>query len=234
MKRNKILWLKKCKKALVWVWNNFPFPNQFGACGNNVVLLYPLHIVSPQSVYIEDNVKLTNGLSIINAPTEKVIIKKYTEFAANCTIVTNNHRSTVGVPQFILGASHVNDKSGDVVIEEDVWLGAGATILAGVRLGRGCIIGANSLVTKDVPPYAVVAGSPAKIIKKKFNNTQIINHEKTLYSKDERLTPKQLEELDQVYFKGMTTFGTDGISEDDRRIIENTKRKLRFVEPKIL
>ena len=152
MKRNKILWLKKCKKALVWVWNNFPFPNQFGACGNNVVLLYPLHIVSPQSVYIEDNVKLTNGLSIINAPTEKVIIKKYTEFAANCTIVTNNHRSTVGVPQFILGASHVNDKSGDVVIEEDVWLGAGATILAGVRLGRGCIIGANSLVTKDVPP----------------------------------------------------------------------------------
>ena len=201
MKRNKILWLKKCKKALVWVWNNFPFPNQFGACGNNVVLLYPLHIVSPQSVYIEDNVKLTNGLSIINAPTEKVII---------------------------------NDKSGDVVIEEDVWLGAGATILAGVRLGRGCIIGANSLVTKDVPPYAVVAGSPAKIIKKKFNNTQIINHEKTLYAKDERLTPKQLEELDQVYFKGMTTFGTDGISEDDRRIIENTKRKLRFVEPKIL
>lgn len=160
--------------------------------------------------------------------------KKYTEFAANCTIVTNNHRSTVGVPQFILGASHVNDKSGDVVIEEDVWLGAGATILAGVRLGRGCIIGANSLVTKDVPPYAVVAGSPAKIIKKKFNNTQIINHEKTLYAKDERLTPKQLEELDQVYFKGMTTFGTDGISEDDRRIIENTKRKLRFVEPKIL
>ena len=80
----------------------------------------------------------------------------------------------------------------------------------------------------------MVAGSPAKIIKKKFNNTQIINHEKTLYAKDERLTPKQLEELDQVYFKGMTTFGTDGISEDDRRIIENTKRKLRFVEPKIL
>ena len=106
--------------------------------------------------------------------------------------------------------------------------------MVGVRLGRGCIIGANSLVTKDVPPYAVVAGSPAKIIKKKFNNTKIINHEKTLYAKDERLTPKQLEELDQVYFKGMTTFGTDGISEDDRRIIENTKRKLRFVEPKIL
>lgn len=92
--------------------------------------------------------------------------KKYTEFAANCTIVTNNHRSTVGIPQFILGASHVNDQSGDVIIEEDVWLGTGVTILSGVRLGRGCIVGANSLVTKDVPPYAVVVGTPAKIIKK--------------------------------------------------------------------
>ena len=57
---------------------------------------------------------------------------------------------------------------------------------------------------------------------------------KNIICQRRRLTPKQLEELDQVYFKGMTTFGTDGISEDDRRIIENTKRKLRFVEPKIL
>lgn len=233
MKRNKILWLKKCKKALVWVWNSFPFPNQFGACGKNVVLLYPLRINCPQSVYIEDNVKLTNGLSIINTPDEKVIIKKYTEFAANCTIVTNNHRSTVGIPQFILGASHVNDQSGDVIIEEDVWLGTGVTILSGVRLGRGCIVGANSLVTKDVPPYAVVVGTPAKIIKKKFNNSQIINHEKTLYSTNERLTLKQLEELDQVYFKGMTTFGTDTINEEDKRVIENTKRNLHFIEPEI-
>ena len=63
---------------------------------------------------------------------EKVTIKKYTSIAANCTIVTNNHRSTVGIPQFLLGATHINDKSGDVCINEDFWVGTGVIILQNV------------------------------------------------------------------------------------------------------
>jgi len=54
---------------------------------------------------------------------------------------------------------------GPVVIEDNVWIGDKATILPNVRLGRCSIVGANSVVTKDVPPYTVVAGNPAKIIK---------------------------------------------------------------------
>lgn len=54
---------------------------------------------------------------------------------------------------------------GPVVIEDNVWIGDKATILANVRIGKGCIVGANAVVTKDVPPYTIVAGSPAKIIK---------------------------------------------------------------------
>lgn len=53
----------------------------------------------------------------------------------------------------------------DVIIGEDVWIGGGAKILCGVNIGRGAVVGANTVVTKDIPPYAVVAGVPAKIIK---------------------------------------------------------------------
>lgn len=52
-----------------------------------------------------------------------------------------------------------------IVLEDDVWIGTRVVVLPGVRLGKGCIIGANSLVTKDVPPLAIVGGSPAKVIR---------------------------------------------------------------------
>lgn len=54
---------------------------------------------------------------------------------------------------------------GDIIIEDDVWIGEGASILGSLHIGRGSVIGANSVVTKDVPPYALVVGNPAKIIK---------------------------------------------------------------------
>jgi len=54
-----------------------------------------------------------------------------------------------------------------VVIEDDVWIGAQAVITRGVRIGRGAIIGANSVVTKDVPPYSIAAGIPARVVKQR-------------------------------------------------------------------
>lgn len=57
---------------------------------------------------------------------------------------------------------------GDVWIGNDVWVGRGATILSGVVIGDGAVIGAESVVTKDVPPYAVVAGNPARFIRNRF------------------------------------------------------------------
>lgn len=55
---------------------------------------------------------------------------------------------------------------GPVIIKDNVWIGEKATILAGVTIGTGCIIGANSVVTKDIPDYCIVAGAPARIIKR--------------------------------------------------------------------
>ena len=61
------------------------------------------------------------------------------------------------------------DKKGDIVIDNDVWIGYEAVILSGVHIGNGAIIGARSLVTRDVPPYTIVGGIPAKPIRKRFD-----------------------------------------------------------------
>lgn len=56
---------------------------------------------------------------------------------------------------------------GDIIIDDDVWIGAGAIILTGVTIGKGSVIAAGSIVTKDVEPYTIVGGNPAKLIKKR-------------------------------------------------------------------
>jgi acetyltransferase-like isoleucine patch superfamily enzyme len=62
---------------------------------------------------------------------------------------------------------------GDIQIENDVWIGATSTIMSGVTIHNGAIIGAGSTVTKDVPPFAIVAGNPGRIVKYRFTEEQI-------------------------------------------------------------
>ena len=62
---------------------------------------------------------------------------------------------------------------GDIVVRDDVWIGYGATILSGVKIGHRAIVGAKSLVSKDVPHYAIVTGNPARVIGFRFNDSQI-------------------------------------------------------------
>jgi len=62
---------------------------------------------------------------------------------------------------------------GDVIIGNDVWIGTEATLLSGVKIGDGAVIGAKSVVVKDVPPYAIVAGNPARVIKMRFDDDTI-------------------------------------------------------------
>jgi acetyltransferase-like isoleucine patch superfamily enzyme len=62
---------------------------------------------------------------------------------------------------------------GDVIIGSDVWLGSGAVIMSGVTIGHGAVVAAHALVTKDVPPYAIVGGNPAKVIRYRFDEATI-------------------------------------------------------------
>lgn len=62
---------------------------------------------------------------------------------------------------------------GDIIVENDVWIGAKSTIMSGIKISNGSVIAAGSTVTKDVPPYAIVAGNPGKIVKYRFYKDQI-------------------------------------------------------------
>lgn len=97
------------------------------------------------------------------------IIGNYCSFAADVQIGGMEHP----LYEYSTSAKLFPDKciaNKDTIIGNDVWVAAGAIIRQGIKIGHGAVIGANSFVNKDVPPYAIVAGSPAKIIKYRFDD----------------------------------------------------------------
>lgn len=221
-------WLKMVLGSFL---SHYPRKSRFGYFGKNSRINYPAIVSSPKNVFISENVRIQNDCSIINAPNEKVYIGRYTVIAAYSIFVPGNHRSTVSIPQFLLGISHINDCSKDLHIGEDVWCGARSVILSGANLGRGCIVAANSVVNKPVPPYAVVAGAPAKIIAVKFSIEQILEHEKELYPPHERFSRRYLEQLFAEYFTDKKIFGTsEGINDKARESLDYWKQRLRYID----
>lgn len=84
----------------------------------------------------------------------------------------------------------------DVVIDNDVWIGCRVTLLSGVHIGRGAIIAAGAVVNRNIPPYAIAGGVPAKVIKFKWTVEQILEHEKKLYPEELRFSKEEI----QLYF----------------------------------
>ena len=112
---------------------------------------------------------------------DKLIIGRFCQIAAGVTFVMNgaNHQMNAastypfyifeGWEQPVPSMDDLPHK-GDTVVGNDVWIGQGSTILPGVHIGDGAIIGLNSVVSRDVPPYTLVAGNPARIIRKRFDD----------------------------------------------------------------
>lgn len=73
-----------------------------------------------------------------------------------------------------MGADREAISKGDIIVKDDVWIGRNALIMSGVNIGQGAVIAAGAVVTKDVPPYAIVGGVPAKVIRYRFEE-EIIN-----------------------------------------------------------
>lgn len=113
-------------------------------------------------------------------------IGKKVLFGPNPTIITGNHRIDL-IGKYIQDSNDkLPENDAPVVIEDDVWCGANVVILKGVTIGRGSIIAAGSVVTKSCPPYSIIGGVPAKVIKFRFTTEEIIEHERKLYSKSKK------------------------------------------------
>ncbi len=191
-------------------------PKNWGKCSDNVDIRAPLVTTSMKNVFIDDYCIIQPGATFIIGNNETLQIKKYCILSYNVTIVTGEHTPTVGIPRFLLGPSHINDKVGNVLIEEDSCTGTGATILSGCVIGRGAMVAAGAIVKNKIPPYAICGGVPAKIIGVKFSIDQIIEHEKVLYPEEERFSRDYLEGIFESYYKDKKVLGTSYISEDDK------------------
>lgn len=120
-----------------------------------------------------ENLSIGNGTSIpkgsvIYCTGAPLTIGKNVIFGPNPTIITGDHR--IDVPGLFISDSLEKKQENDkpVIIEDDVWCGANVTILKGVRIGKGAVIAAGSVVTKNVPSCEVWGGNPARFIKNRF------------------------------------------------------------------
>lgn len=113
--------------------------------GNNVSMGYDCHIGAINSIEIADNVML-----------------------ASKVYITDHFHGNTGLEDLqVPPAERTLYSKGPVIIEENAWIGESAVILPNVRIGRGAVVGANAVVTRDVPQYSIVAGVPARVISRR-------------------------------------------------------------------
>lgn len=165
----------------------------FKSHGKNFVF-DPFGSYTFRTISVGDDVAISSGATF-SATDSTITIGNKVMFGPNVTIMGGNHNTSV-VGRFMFD---VHDKRPDddlpVVIEDDVWVGTGTIILKGVRIGRGAIVAAGALVLRDVPPYSIVGGIPAKVLKFRWSSEEIMRHEDALYPAVQRLSQSEIEQL---------------------------------------
>lgn len=156
----------------------------FGYLSGSAKIEMPLYINNPANVFVYEGARIGPHSSIL-ATKAKFIMKKYSVTAGNLMAVTGNHERKVG--RWLMSITNeeknvASDK--DIVINEDVWMGMNITLLSGVEIGRGATVAAGAVVTKSMPPYSIIGGVPAKVLKFYWTVDEIIEHEKLLYREE--------------------------------------------------
>lgn len=158
-------------------------------------------VSSPNDLIMEEGTSIPTGAVIMNGARGKFIMKKWSFSSIDLLVICGNHMPVVGMPLIkvtdeLKSKLDVDNKySSDVIVDEDVWIGARVTLLPGVHIGRGSIIAAGAVVASDVKPYSIVGGVPSKFIKYKWTMEEIIQHESMVYEESNRLSYNEIREL---------------------------------------
>ena len=149
----------------------------FGAVGKNVSIMEGFYVRGNKNIFLGNNISIGPNATFM-CTGASVIIGNDVMLGPNVTMITGNHRiDLVGKKMIeVTGNEKLPENDQSIILEGDNWIGANATILKNVKIGVGAVVAADSLVNKDVPPYAIVAGVPASVIRMRFSEEEIIKH----------------------------------------------------------
>lgn len=176
------------------------YKSRLGYCGKGVGIRNPRNVSSLSNVYMYDNTNVLDGFTFMSHGG-KFIMKKDSGASTGLTVITGNHQRVPCEP-FKVNNKVVaaNDIEKDIIVEEDVWIGANVTLCAGVTIGRCANIGAGCVVRNSIPPYAIVMGNPAKVVGFCFTPKEAAEHEKMFYAEEERIPFETLQKNYEKYF----------------------------------
>lgn len=159
------------------------FRKKFASCGVNVNFSPWDSVFSYQSIYAGNHVNIGYHADMV-ASRSKIVIGDHVLFGPHVSIRGGDHRTDI-VGKYVDTISDeekLPDNDQDVVFEGDNWIGMNSIILKGVTIGKGCIVAAGSVVNKNTPPYSIVGGVPARVLKMRFTKEEIAMHEDILSS----------------------------------------------------
>ncbi len=171
----------------------FFIKRSMGHCGKNVMIKPTTSVFKGiENFYISDDVRIAR-YAVIYSTKAKVIIGSKVGIAPYLKIITGNHRiDRIGHFMFDGDYDKRPEDDQDVVVEGDSWFGVNVTILSGVTIGRGSVIAAGAVVNKSCPPYSIIGGVPAKVLKYRFTVEEAMEHERLLYPEHKRLSKEDL------------------------------------------
>lgn len=186
----------KLSLSFSYLWDKLWAPfykKSFKHCGRNVYLR-PMSsdLKGLKNLSIGDDCIIPKGSTFYCTEAPLTIGKKVI-FGPHPTIITGDHRIDVIGKYIVDSHEKLPENDVSVVVEDDVWAGSNITILKGVTIGRGSVIAAGAVVTKSCPPYSIIGGVPAKVLKYRFTVDEILEHEKLLYPEGSRLSREEIE-----------------------------------------
>lgn len=179
--------------------------SEYGYMAQDAYLASDVILFSKKNLFMYENTSIPEGALILN-PRSNFIMKRGSFSSYNLCVCPGNHMPVVGMWKHDVTDAMKDelDKERkydrDIIVEEDVWMGINVTLLNGAHIGRGCIVGAGSIISGEWPPYAVIAGNPARIVKPVFKLDDIVLHEEKLYAPEERIQREQLKAIFEKYY----------------------------------